>query len=236
MAATISKFGGLSVKVRGELVRLISRQGTYSVYHPTRMFTGFSWDCLSLAGWFLPQPPRRILLLGMGGGTVVRQCRFLYPQTEIHALEIDPQVVHLARRRFHLPRLRVRVVVGDAEEFVLNCKEQYDLVLDDVWRDDTEFVKSLFGNPRYAPALDRCVARVGLYALNLWRHPPYKSEAPAAARVLHKYFETIVALSPPYGPTGVVAAARGIFLGHRTRGRMLLDHSIRAERVRLTRP
>jgi len=150
----------------------------------------------------------------------------------MYTVEISLDVVRAARALFHLPHWKVRVVVDDAEEFMLKSREAYELVLDDVWRDDVGFVKSLFHNPRYAAAVDRCVAQNGAYAINLWRHPPVKSEVPHATRALQPFFKRMLTLRPPCGPTAVLAAMRksdesGV------PPELLDDYSIRAQKVRL---
>lgn len=94
----------LQVVAVGKTVQLMSRLGAFSVYRQDRVFTGYSWDCLSAAPGFPASPPERILVLGMGGGTVVRQCRQLYPKAQIDAVEIDARVIRVARQHFHLPR------------------------------------------------------------------------------------------------------------------------------------
>ena len=47
---------------------------TMSTWHPDRWLTGWAWDAITAACLLRRDgPPRRVLLLGLGGGTVVRQ-------------------------------------------------------------------------------------------------------------------------------------------------------------------
>ncbi|HYL34714.1 MAG TPA: fused MFS/spermidine synthase [Bryobacteraceae bacterium] len=192
------------MQFRGQATLLSSSLGTYSVYDPRRLFTGFSWDALSLSGTLLSTPPRRILLLGKGGGTVVRQCRYLYPDAHIDAVEIDPLVIRAARAHFHLPRSAVRVFQADAASFLRRSFSTYDMVLDDVWMDNPGFVKFLFADDSYPDVVHHRVSDRGLYAVNLWCRPPAISEVRRAARRLGRHFSVLVALRPSLGPTGVL--------------------------------
>jgi spermidine synthase len=221
----------LEVQFRGQTTLLSSSLGTFSVYDPRQLFTGFSWDALSLSGTLLSVPPRRILLLGMGGGTVVRQCRYLYPDARIDAVEIDPFVIRSARAHFHLPRSAVRVFEADAAKFLRRSSSSYDMILDDVWVDDPGFVKFLFADDGYRDVVHRRVSARGLYAANLWCHPPARSEVRRAARCLRQHFPVLVALRPSLGPTGVLAAMRD---GGRAKAsrRVLLDrYAIRVQTI-----
>jgi spermidine synthase len=218
----------LTLNSRGRAVRLSSPIGTYSVYDPRRLFTGYSWDCLSLAGKMLASPPRQILLLGMGGGTVARQCRALHPDARIDAVEIDREVIRVARQYFHLPRTQVRVVRADSVEFVSRAAAgTYDLILDDVWADDATFIKPLFAVTGYAARMRVLLRPRGAYAVNLWFKRGRGSEAQRAARLLRSQFNEVVSLRPPNGPTGVVVALAGR-LG---RWRSPRGMSIRARRL-----
>jgi spermidine synthase len=79
----------------------------------------------------------RTLVIGLGGGTIVKQMWSAYPDMRIDAVEIDLAVVDVARRYFELPDDdRVRVFVGDGREFVERSAETYDIVVLDAYDDD----------------------------------------------------------------------------------------------------
>ena len=77
-----------------------------------------------LVGAGLPDPAlaptrrRRVLLLGLAAGSVGRAVRALDPKAEIVGVELDREVLRLARRHFGLGRLGIEIVVGDALEFL----------------------------------------------------------------------------------------------------------------------
>jgi spermidine synthase len=85
------------------------------------------------------RPPRSVLLLGLGAGSVVALLRReLGIAAPIVAVELDPEVVRLATEHFGLRRWRdLEVVVGDAHAFVASDRRQFDLVVVDVFLDAT---------------------------------------------------------------------------------------------------
>ncbi len=93
-------------------------------------------DYLHLALAVRPEP-ERVLVLGLGGGTVVKRMWRDYPDVRIDAVEIDPVVVDVAERYFGLPEdERVRVFVEDARRYVQRCEETYDIVMIDAYYAD----------------------------------------------------------------------------------------------------
>ena len=82
-------------------------------------------------------PPRDVLLLGLGGGSVPTILREeLGVAAPITAVELDPVMVELGRRHFGLgSHAGLHVVAGDATMQVHNMRERFDLVVVDLFDD-----------------------------------------------------------------------------------------------------
>src|SRR5260370_19272058 len=82
---------------------------------------------------FNPQP-RRILILGLGGGSLAKFCYRYLPSATITALEIDPHVMAL-REEFCVPPddKRFRVLRGDGVEYVARRGLRKDVILVDAY-------------------------------------------------------------------------------------------------------
>ena len=79
----------------------------------------------------------RALAVGLGGGTVVKRMWRDYPEMRVDAVELDAQVVDVARRFFELPAdERVRVFVDDGRHFLEMCPDTYDIVIVDAFEGD----------------------------------------------------------------------------------------------------
>ncbi len=73
-----------------------------------------------------------ILSLGMGGGSFERFLHKQYPNSSVVSVEPDEDIIRLAREFFGIPS-NVQVVTSSAEEFVCKTKQQFDLVLCDIF-------------------------------------------------------------------------------------------------------
>jgi spermidine synthase len=84
--------------------------------------------------WIFNPSLARVLLIGLGGGTVVQRFLHDYPEITVESVEIDPAVVEVAYKYFFLPRnYRHRVIVSDGREYLEQDGAQYDLVLLDAF-------------------------------------------------------------------------------------------------------
>lgn len=80
---------------------------------------------------------QRALVIGLGGGSLVKQLWRDHPQMHIDAVELDPAIVDVAYEYFGLPEdERIDVFVGDGREYLNTCNEVYDLIVVDAYDDD----------------------------------------------------------------------------------------------------
>jgi len=109
--------------------------GTFaSSWCPGDVTTGSVWDALALPILALPAARRRrVLILGLGGGSAARLVRALAPEATIVGVEYDAAVVRAARQHFALDALDLEVVVGDARRYLETSRRRFDLVVDDVF-------------------------------------------------------------------------------------------------------
>lgn len=87
----------------------------------------------TMMGFLLFHPePRRIAMVGLGGGSLAKFCHRYLPAARIEVVEINPHVIAL-RDEFHVPPdgARFRVIRGDGAQFVRDRATRPDvLVLD----------------------------------------------------------------------------------------------------------
>ena len=99
----------------------------------------FDYTRMMVSALLIQPAPRRVLIIGMGGGTLGRSLSTLVPDAEIDHVEIDPAVVRVAERYFDFQTTsHRRVHVEDGRAFVAEAKRhghQYDLVMLDAFDD-----------------------------------------------------------------------------------------------------
>ena len=82
-----------------------------------------------------PDAPKRILMLGLGGGSISTYLGRFLPEAAITTVEIDPGVITAAKTYFGLRETeRMRYRAGDGRVFLNRSKESYDLILLDAYR------------------------------------------------------------------------------------------------------
>jgi len=82
----------------------------------------------------IPEP--KVLIIGLGGGCLTNYLDARYPDVSLTSVEIDPDMVKVARVHFNLSE-SCKVVVGDGLKFLEeNKEEKYDLVILDVDQKD----------------------------------------------------------------------------------------------------
>lgn len=145
-------------------------------------------QAMMCALFFQPRPAR-VLLVGLGGGSLVKFLLETSPVVTLEVAEINPEVVEVARNYFFLPEdERLRIILAPGEEVIASRRkagERYDLVLLDAFDDD---------GPARA-LLDELVLRKcrhlltpsGIFAMNLWNRP--KDNFPALLAVLEGIFK-----------------------------------------------
>ncbi len=73
-------------------------------------------------------------MLGLGGGAAVHSFHANYPEAKITAVDIDPDVVEVAKKHFFLNKYKnIDLVVDDARNFLMHRKDTFDFVILDVY-------------------------------------------------------------------------------------------------------
>ena len=78
--------------------------------------------------------PRRALVLGLGGGTLVHLLQRRFGSTAVIGVEIDDQVLALARTAFGLRMPGLVALQQDAFTYVAECRERFDFICVDLFR------------------------------------------------------------------------------------------------------
>jgi spermidine synthase len=100
----------------------------------------FDYTQMMLTGLYLNPNPKRILIIGEGGGTIPTALQQMLPDAQIDLVEIDKSVDNVARQYFGFaPGAKMRVFIEDGRVFVKRMipqKPNYDMVLLDAFDAD----------------------------------------------------------------------------------------------------
>lgn len=101
--------------------------------HPNSLDLDYSRTMM--AGFLVNPAPKRFMMMGLGGGQISNYLFERFPELEIDAVDIDPEVVRLAHKYFDVPKHpRYRTHVGDGRLFIENASEPWDLIMLDAFR------------------------------------------------------------------------------------------------------
>jgi spermidine synthase len=111
--------------------------------------------------------PERVLLLGLGGGSLAKFCYRYLSQATLVNVEIDPRVICL-RDEFQIPpdNAQFKVLCEDAARYVEHAPESADVILmDAVGRNETN---ALFKDITFYQALHRALTPDGILVMNMY--------------------------------------------------------------------
>ena len=80
----------------------------------------------------------KILILGVAGGSVIKtlvnEIKF---EGKIVGVELDPEIIKIANQYFELNKIEnLEIILANAEDFVRNKKENFDLIIIDIFQDN----------------------------------------------------------------------------------------------------
>ena len=86
---------------------------------------------------FIP-PPQKICLLGTGAGGLIHFFRHYHPETHITAIEIDGELLDIMQQHMLLVTAdnQLTYIIDDAAHYLNNFRQQFDLILVDLFLGD----------------------------------------------------------------------------------------------------
>lgn len=208
----VTPYNDIVARRVGERVDLDVEGATFATWHPRHLLTGYSWDALT-AACLLHEggPPKRVLLLGLGGGTMLRQLKALVPELVAVAVEIDALVVDLARKHMELDKLGAEIVIDDAYAFIERSSERFDVVVDDLFLTGTHDVeRSAIPEGHVLERMCALLEPGGAFAANLITDSGHRKVRRAARQAFLQTFAEVRSVKPPRGLNEVLVGARAL--------------------------
>lgn len=131
---TIARKGSV-VEMRAQLNKQAREyvESAVDVDDPLRLVVPYTRTLF--AGLFFEPDPKRVLIVGLGGGGFHRLFIYAHPQAVLHTVELDPKVKELAQRYMGFRELeRMPVTIQDGRMFVKRNQERWDWVILDAFR------------------------------------------------------------------------------------------------------
>ena len=115
----------------------------------------------------LVEQPRRVLIVGLGGGTIPCFLHKHYPQTTIDVVDIDPDVVDVAKKYFAFREdATMHAHVDDGRRFIEKCRRPYDIIFLDAF--GSEEIPYHLATREFLQAVRRALTPQGVAVGNIW--------------------------------------------------------------------
>jgi len=123
----------------------------------------------SMMGFLLFNPePRRVVNVGLGGGSIAKWVHRYLPQAQQVVLEVEPRVIAIARQFFSVPADddRLKILEADGALWIAQHPDCADVILVDGYTGRAQ-ASELATDEFYALAA-AALAREGVLVVNLW--------------------------------------------------------------------
>ncbi len=139
---------------------------------------------------------KRVLILGLGGGSVAQVVQGFWNDAKIVGLDKDPKMVELGKKYLELSKIRnLEILIDDAGEFLSKeRKGKFDLILVDLYKGGKIPVR--FRGVKFMKNVYRKLAPGGIAAFNHLYSLIEKKDAKVFGQRVGKVFPVVVTVQP----------------------------------------
>ena len=189
---TESAYNYIQVVKSGTETQLLLDEGSavHSIYDPTSLYTHGYWDDVLLAPYFgSGRVPGRVALVGLAGGTVARQFTAVDGPIPIDGVELDPKIVEVGRRYFHMTEPNLQVSVADGRYWMATQAGRYDVILVDAYRQP--YIPFYLTTREFFESARAHLQPDGVLAINVGRTPTDNRLVDALSGTLNAVFPNV---------------------------------------------
>jgi spermidine synthase len=175
--------------------RNIAQQSCIYLNDPNALV--FNCSKMLMGALYLKPSPRKMLVIGLGGGNLPSAIQRVLPNTDLDIVEIDPAVVRVAKKYFRFqPTSRVHITEEDGRVFIkraIKKGEKYDMIILDAF--DGNYIPRHMLTSQFLAEVKMILTSDGVLAANTFATSPvYDNESVTYESVfggfynLKKYF------------------------------------------------
>ncbi len=146
-----------------EYERVVKFNGVvYSRLNKDSLYTHEYWDFFVPLGFVWPNP--RLLMIGLGGGTVAYQLNKLRGNSVImEAVDVNKEMVDVMRD-FLKEDVKLHTAIGDGAEYVKGMHGQYNIIILDAYIND--LIPKQFLVNEFVSSVNTALTDDGVFAIN----------------------------------------------------------------------
>lgn len=120
-----------------------------------------------VSGLALCPEPKRVLIVGLGGGAIPSFLHKHYPQTSIDAVDIDPVVVEVAKEFFGFREdATLKAYAQDGRQFIEERPNAYDVIFLDAF--GSESIPYHLATREFLAGVRRAITAKGVVLADVW--------------------------------------------------------------------
>ncbi len=183
-----------------------SRQSSIAVNDPESLQLPYT---RAMTSWLLfKDAVDDVLMVGLGGGSLVRHLLYYFPHCRLRAIEYRASVAKVARSHFGLPLdSRLKVIIEDGAHYVRQqsqtLEKQYSLIMVDAF--DVDGLAPAIATLAFFDACKNLLKSDGLLVVNLWATDA--TIFSACVQWLNQIFDHKLLLLPVRNRGNIVAVA-----------------------------
>lgn len=166
----------------------------------------FPYAKMTLSSLLVQDNPDRILIIGLGGGTLPAVYSSLFPQAEIIISEIDEAVLRVAENFFDFEQsANIKVDIGDARVYIKRAglrNEKFDLVILDAF--NGEYIPEHLMTEEFLEEIKRLLPEDGMLVSNTFSSSRLYD---AESQTYHNVFGEIFNLRMPNTGNRIIIAS-----------------------------
>lgn len=210
---TESQYNYIQVLEEGgyRYLRLNEGQGIHSVYHPTEINYYGPWKQFLVAPFFnrpsvVPDDVQSIAILGLAGGTIVRQATEVFGPIPIDGFEIDGQIISIGEQYFGMNQPNLNPIAQDGRWGLEHSSRKYDLIALDAYR--PPYIPWHLTTLEFFQIVQEHLTEDGAVAINVGRAPEDRRLIDAMVGTLTQVFPSIYVMDIPETFNSIIYATQ----------------------------
>lgn len=184
----------------------------HASFHQKRFLTGLTWDLIAAAALLRPDgEPKSVLMLGVAGGTALRTMRHLLPGVSLTGIDLDAELIGLAREEMDLDGTGAEIIIADAYEWMEVNQRRFDVIVDDLYlAGEDDVFRPGVCDEKWLDQVKNSLRPGGIFASNLVIGSGHRNCQIATRKALLEHFSCVRSLRTQESMNEVLVAGENV--------------------------
>lgn len=184
-------------------------EGMHSVYAPSLLLTGGTWDYF-LAAPFFNTPPRdlaqvrSLAIVGLAAGTAAGQYTKIYGPIPIEGYEIDPVIIEVGRKYFGMTQPNLEALAVDGRWGLAHSRRTFSVIAIDAYR--PPYIPPHLTTLEFFQTVRAHLDSDGVVTINVARLPDDRRLIEGLAATLQAVFPSVYVTDVPFSMNSILFA------------------------------